>query len=75
VLFAPTIGFAGLLRVLGRGSYSAPTVRGSSSEAEDSVGSGVSRAFSGACSVSLVLHHRTAIRESLGKASYVPSRL
>src|SRR5215208_1604952 len=44
-IFAPTIGFAGLLRSLGRGSYSVPMVPGS----EGSVGSGASRSSSGWC--------------------------
>ena len=38
-MFAPTIGFAGLLRSLDIGSYSVPMVSGS----EGSAGSGVSR--------------------------------
>jgi hypothetical protein len=38
-IFAPTIGFAGLLCSLGRGSYSVSMVPGS----EGSAGSGVSR--------------------------------
>src|SRR5215203_2869511 len=50
--FAPTIGFADLLRSLGSGSYSLPMVPGSSSGSAGSVGSGVSRASSGGCSVS-----------------------
>jgi hypothetical protein len=39
-MFAPTIGFAGLLRSLDRGNYSVPMVPGSEGSAG---GSGVSR--------------------------------